>query len=267
MASSKSFLIIGAGNFGISTALELISKDSSAIITLVDHGPIPNPRAASHDINKIVRPDYADPLYMRIMLEAMKIWQESELYSPHYYQSGMIRADNTGFNDGCIESFKSLGHEVLGGYISVKEAKSRWRGVLEHANFEGIEHCYYNPVSGWGDAVGALGAATKAALGRGVKYRSEGVNTLIIDQRRVCTGVLLLNGERLEADTILLCTGPRTALLLAESAPNDSEIQAGRKLIATGAVCYAAKLNPRVWGKYSGAPVVKNGLPHTHGML
>jgi sarcosine oxidase/L-pipecolate oxidase len=261
----KSFIIVGAGNFGSATALELIRKYPSASITLVDDGPFPNPRAASHDVNKIVRPDYADPLYMKIMMPAMELWRSDPLYAPYYHETGMIRADDTGFNDGCLESFKILGHSVLGGYLSVEELRKNWGGVFKNAKLEEASHCYFNPAAGWGDASSALKAVTEAAIDAGVEYCSSAVQKLIIDTNKSCKGVLLGNGEALFADNVVLCTGARTALLLAESAPKDKDIQAGNRLIATGAVSYAAKLNPAQHERYKGAPVFKNGLSDAHG--
>ena len=49
-------LVIGAGMFGVTAALEL--KKRGHEVTLIDPGPLPHPEASSTDISKVVRPDY-----------------------------------------------------------------------------------------------------------------------------------------------------------------------------------------------------------------
>ncbi|KAI0021323.1 sarcosine oxidase [Xylariomycetidae sp. FL0641] len=67
-----SYLILGAGVFGTSTALHLATTHPTAQITLVDRSPrgAPARPAASWDWNKVVRADYRDPVYCRLALEA-----------------------------------------------------------------------------------------------------------------------------------------------------------------------------------------------------
>jgi len=64
-STQQSYLIVGAGVFGASTALYLRQSDPSAIVTLLDQTSFPNPSAASHDLNKIIRADYDDIFYMK----------------------------------------------------------------------------------------------------------------------------------------------------------------------------------------------------------
>lgn len=68
-------LIIGAGTFGTSTAFHLAQryKDPSRI-TIIDQCPSPPALAAAIDINRIIRTDYASPLYMNLAFEAIHDW-------------------------------------------------------------------------------------------------------------------------------------------------------------------------------------------------
>jgi sarcosine oxidase/L-pipecolate oxidase len=263
---SGSFLIVGAGNFGAATALALINSNPAAKVTIVDSCPFPNPRAASHDINKIIRPDYADSAYTRLMLEAMPLWRSSPLYSQFYHETGMLRVDPSGFSEGCLESYKSLGAEASATWLTVDEVKSKWRNALGGANFEGVEKCFWSPQSGWADADRALAAVTQAAIDHGVSYRAEAVRKLII-RGGVCTGVKLEGGQEMNADCIVMCAGARTAPLLAESAPRDEKIQAGKRVIATGAVSFFVRLDGRERDRFKDVPVVKNCLKHTKGKM
>ena len=73
LPAQPSFLLIGAGCFGASTALYLKRSNPSAHVTLLDRTPFPCPTAAAHDINKIIRAEYEDLSYMKLALEAQAL--------------------------------------------------------------------------------------------------------------------------------------------------------------------------------------------------
>ena len=59
------FLVLGAGIFGIATAIELRKRNYS--VAVLNPGKIPHPLAESTDISKIVRMEYGTDLeYMEI---------------------------------------------------------------------------------------------------------------------------------------------------------------------------------------------------------
>src|ERR1700760_2886098 len=72
--SSNTYIIVGAGVFGASTALHLKRTKPLAKVILIDSLQ-PNPAAASFDLNKIIRADYRDIFYMKLALEAQNKWQ------------------------------------------------------------------------------------------------------------------------------------------------------------------------------------------------
>lgn len=59
-STQESYVIVGAGIFGTSTALHLAKAFPSASITLIDRTPFPCPLAASYDYQKVVRADYGN---------------------------------------------------------------------------------------------------------------------------------------------------------------------------------------------------------------
>ena len=69
-SSTQSYLIVGAGVFGVSTAYHLIQKYPHASVTLVDRDAYDADSrvAASWDWNKVVRADYDDLVYCRLLL-------------------------------------------------------------------------------------------------------------------------------------------------------------------------------------------------------
>lgn len=66
-AKDDSILIVGAGVFGLSTALHL-ARDGYTNITVLDRATVPSQYSAGHDLNKIVRAEYEDPFYTELAL-------------------------------------------------------------------------------------------------------------------------------------------------------------------------------------------------------
>ena len=59
---SQSIIVVGAGIFGVTAAIEL--RRWGYAVSLFDPGPLPHPHAASTDISKVIRMDYgADEIY------------------------------------------------------------------------------------------------------------------------------------------------------------------------------------------------------------
>ena len=70
---SRSVIVVGAGVFGIPTALELRRRGWN--VTMLGPGPIPHPLAASTDISKVIRMEYGpDVSYMRLAETARAGW-------------------------------------------------------------------------------------------------------------------------------------------------------------------------------------------------
>jgi sarcosine oxidase / L-pipecolate oxidase len=67
LAKDQNILIVGAGVFGLSTALHL-AQDGYKNITVIDRECIPSPFSAGNDLNKIVRAEYVDPFYTELAL-------------------------------------------------------------------------------------------------------------------------------------------------------------------------------------------------------
>lgn len=63
-----SVIIVGAGAFGLSTALHLL-RDGYTDVTVLERGDeIPSRYSAANDINKIIRAEYEDPFYRDLTL-------------------------------------------------------------------------------------------------------------------------------------------------------------------------------------------------------
>lgn len=260
-----SYLIIGAGNFGAATALTLARRGEASKITLVDTAAFPNPRAASHDVNKIVRDDYPDKLYMRMLVKAMPKWRSDSLYSPFYHEVGMLRADASNFGVESMAAYRDLGVANDSHFLPVDEVRRRWNGAFATANFDGLDTVLYNPTVGYAEADKALGTVVREAVDQGVDYVLGVVSRLNLGPSGECTGATLESGESLRADKVLLATGARTAALLAQSAPDKRHLHAGERVVATGAVSFYARLFGEQKDRLARIPVLKNCLAQVKG--
>ncbi|KAH1487929.1 hypothetical protein KXX06_003669, partial [Aspergillus fumigatus] len=74
MNKNDSVIIIGAGAFGLSTALRL-AQDGYTSITVLDRCMPPVPDGSSNDISRVIRFDYGDPVYAQIAKEAYDQWK------------------------------------------------------------------------------------------------------------------------------------------------------------------------------------------------
>jgi sarcosine oxidase/L-pipecolate oxidase len=68
VSKSDSIIIVGAGAFGLSTALHLCAAGFTDITVLDKDSEVPSRFSAANDINKIVRVEYEDPFYTDLTL-------------------------------------------------------------------------------------------------------------------------------------------------------------------------------------------------------
>ncbi|KAI4242851.1 MAG: hypothetical protein LQ352_007153 [Teloschistes flavicans] len=234
------YLIVGGGVFGASTAFHLSQQKPSASIVLIDRTPFPCPIAASHDINKAVRADYGDMFYCKLGLKTLERWRTDPLFKKYFHQSGMITITNGPESLGrkIIDNFKTLNASYEAEVFGPEEMKTRFEGIFANTDYSHVEEIYYNPLSGWAEAARAVEATTKAAIDGGVRYIEASISKLLLADG-VCTGVRTTKGETYHADRVILSTGAYTAKLLADTAPDEPGLHAGRRITAA-AVCEAA---------------------------
>ncbi|KAI9711544.1 MAG: hypothetical protein M1820_002108 [Bogoriella megaspora] len=226
-------LIVGAGIFGSSTAYHLsVSNTTKQKIVVIDSGPIPPAAAASTDINKILRADYTNELYMRLALEAIEQWRNWEFLEPCYHGSGRVTLNPKGddFLERTRKNFKAvLGKDptedlslrkligsqeedrILGASAGREE---KWRRMFTGTNLEGFDSAYWNPIGGWCDADLATAAMMQEAQKNGVSYIPAAVDKLLLGQDSI-RGVKTKDGQEHTANKILLATGAWTSSLMS----------------------------------------------------
>ncbi|KAK2831936.1 hypothetical protein FQN49_007021 [Arthroderma sp. PD_2] len=270
----SSYLIVGAGCFGASTALHLARSNpaSASRITLVDRTPFPCPSAAAHDLNKIIRSEYTDVFYMRLALEAMGVWKSDPVFSPYYHKTGILFATTREHASRIVENYTTVAAEegsstapVPVETVAPETASSRFDGIFSDADWDGVETCLWNADAGWGDAENALRSVISSAIALGVRYLPLAVDRLLFDQTGGCLGARTVTGLDLHAQYVILCTGASTAKLLADSAPGSPVLQIGGRMTAAAAIMGAYRVPVDQMGNFKSAPIVVKAVGDTPG--
>ena len=264
--ATKSYIIVGGGVFGTSTAYHLSKAHPEASVVLLDRSPsFPCPLAASYDFNKIVRADYGSLFYCELALKARELWTKDPLYQPFYHKSGLVNLDESDLGRRILKNYETLKEETGSEIIGPDEMKTRYDGLFADTDYRGVKDIFINPTSGWAEATSAVRQVMEAAVGNGVKYIEGDVETLIFDRNGDCTGVKTTSGEVLSADTLILSTGAGTAKLLADSAPSRKNLQVEHRITASAVVTGVVRLNEQQMERFKNAPVFIHGVGEVQG--
>ncbi|KAH8423951.1 NAD(P)/FAD-dependent oxidoreductase [Aspergillus melleus] len=253
--SSKlnSIVIIGAGVFGLSTALEL-SERGYTNITVFDRRLPPVPDGSSVDVSRIIRPDYADVFYARMGLDAMKGWNAE--YAQFFHRSGLLCAQSKGstehsYLDQSKQNLESLGASVTIQTFQGNEATERHPGI--HGDLSDMQG-YWNTECGWADAEGSITHLAQKCSQAGISFltgKCGTVNNLIIktgSTKSRVVGVRTAAGTSVSADTVILATGAWTPYL----------IDTGNRTISTGQPVAFVQLTPEEAKEMQNCPVMIN---------
>ncbi|KAG9496360.1 hypothetical protein J7337_012947 [Fusarium musae] len=218
----SSILIIGAGTFGISTAYHL-AKRGYTNITCIDRHPWPSLDSAGHDLNKVMRTEYDEPLYTRLALEALDAWRDPEWHDV-FFETGRITT-TTGdkkaesFLEKSYENLKKAGKadnlELISGRDEIVKRVPQLKNAVGIENWKGL----YNSLGGWVHARKALEKWAFKSEHMGVKFVSGLGGTMTgleLDAYGSMTGIRVASDEVLHADHYILSTGAASPQLLPE---------------------------------------------------
>ncbi|PSN61673.1 FAD dependent oxidoreductase [Corynespora cassiicola Philippines] len=270
MAAVKpSYLIIGAGVFGVSTAYHLIRKYPDASITLVDRDAFDADSrvAASWDWNKVVRADYDDIDYCRLALESQDVFKNDPLFKPYFHETGIFWICRSDYAQDVIDNYKKLGRTAELSAVPIEEARKLYGGMFDDADYTGVKEVLVNKTSGWGAAGDCLVAVTRKAIELGVKYVQADVTTLTFDVDGSCSGIRTAAGRYYRATHTLLCTGAFTPKLLEWSAETSGKnsLRAGDRIVAGGITTGMAQLDASNFDTYEKMPVGVQGYTAATG--
>jgi sarcosine oxidase/L-pipecolate oxidase len=205
VAKDEPIVIIGAGLFGLSTALEL-KKRGYLHVTVLDRFLPPVPDGSSVDISRVIRVEYADPLYGQMAREALEGWQTK--YSKHFHTSGFVMLGPPG-GESYVSKAKEETEKVGGRLIQFNNAdKLRDHYPSIQAKLEGLE-AYLNPAGGWADAESSIRQLSNECSSLGVSFilgPRGTVHSLKYEHGRV-VGVNVAQGPSISASLVVLATG------------------------------------------------------------
>ncbi|EXJ57363.1 hypothetical protein A1O7_07710 [Cladophialophora yegresii CBS 114405] len=227
-------LIVGAGVFGLSTALSLLHNPTynGTRITIIDSSPtLPNPSGSSVDANRIVRADYAHKPYAQLALQAQELWRDRSENAwggeGRYHEPGFVLtavADQDAYLAGALANVRSLAQEDKRGRIDLRKIQElHGRDEIRRATgYEGVsgDHGYANFNSGWANAEACVAHALRRIRTEGgdrVNIRPHTrVQSLLVSAAAAmeCMGVKLATGEQIHADLTVLAAGAWTPSLV-----------------------------------------------------
>lgn len=216
MASSSDFLVVGAGIFGVTTALELHSRGYR--VTLIDPGPLPHPLAASTDVSKVVRMEYGTiRQYTHMVLRAIDgfhRWNE-EFGETLYHETGVLMVAKAPMSERpFLESSYSLLIEE-GQKPERLDAAEITRRFPAWSTGEYVDG-FYHARGGYAESGRVVGKLAEKASAVGVTVCPGQTAEELLTRGNRVQGVRTRQGETFSADHTVLAAGPWTPWLLPE---------------------------------------------------
>ncbi|MBI3881793.1 MAG: FAD-dependent oxidoreductase [Verrucomicrobia bacterium] len=219
MNATRSLLIVGAGEFGLTAALELRRRGWA--VTLVDAGTIPRDTAASTDISKVVRCDYgADEQHIALGEAALAGWHvwNRQWGAPLYHEDGFLVLAREAMKPGGFEH-ESLAKLTARGHRLERLDSSALRKNFPAWAAEKYPDGYFNPRGGWAESGKVIARLVAQAKAEGVIVRESVACVRMIESGSRVTGIVTPAGEELRAELVLVAAGAWTPTLLPELQP------------------------------------------------
>lgn len=263
----RDILIVGAGVFGLSTALSLLSRPAydASRITIIDSALVlPNPVGSSVDASRIIRADYASIYYAKLACLAQEHWRDQTPTGwggeGRYSETGFVLTGDKGqeaYVSSAMHNVQDLARAGLPMDISkIQELKNR-EEIRKAAGLPGVsgDTGYANWNSGWADAEKSVAHAIQRIQNHSnakdrisIKPGYEVARLMFSPDSGQCTGVTCKDGTSFTADLTILATGAWT--------PSLFNLQ--NRCLATGQVIAYLELTQEEQNYLENTPVVIN---------
>ena len=215
------FLILGAGIFGITAAIELRQREHS--VGILNPGCIPHPLAASTDISKVVRMEYgSDRQYFEMVEESIDGWHAwNELFGEMlYHETGFLLLCREPMEQGRQsferESFRLLQEKNYQPQrLDASLIARQFPGVGEGQYVDG----FYNPKAGFAESGRVVERLTDYARQLGVAVYEEQTAFRLVESAGRIEGVETREGQSFSAGHVVVCAGAYTSLLVPDLKP------------------------------------------------
>lgn len=223
------FVIVGAGTFGLWTALHL-RRMGAEVLVVDQHGPA-NSRATSGGETRGVRSSYGDrehgPIWTRWAKESIgrwKAWDEEvgDALAPLFYTTGdlILRPEMEPYLRRTTSQWDDLGAEYE--WLEIDEVNRRWPVI----NTEGMTLALYEPEAGVVRARRAIETVAQAFTREGGEIRIARVTPGRVANGRL-EGVVADDGELITGGTYAFACGPWLSKVLPEVMGNRLSISMG----------------------------------------
>jgi glycine/D-amino acid oxidase-like deaminating enzyme len=212
-------LVVGAGIFGITTALEM--KARGYHVAVLDPGPVPHPLAASTDISKVVRMEYgADEAYMELGEQAYLGWLQwnRESNEKLFHDVGVAMLTRVPMAPGEFEyeSYRLLQkREHTPVRLTEETISQRFPAWKPGAFVDGFFHAQ----GGYVESGRVVAALVRQAQAKGVILSTGHMVEALIKEGQHVKGVRTRAGDLFYAEHVVVASGAWTPLLVPELAP------------------------------------------------
>ncbi|KAA8642964.1 hypothetical protein EYZ11_007251 [Aspergillus tanneri] len=260
MDKSQRIVIIGAGVFGLSTALRLVEEGYQSV-TVLDRAVPPVPDGSSVDISRVIRFDYGDAVYARIAKEAFDLWKTPE-YNEAFHQTPCMWVTQEASNgiqtvQPRAQEYSRKTRDVLTamgqtwhGLHSAEDARRQFptlSGPLASPGF----YAFYNEAAGWADAGLAIARLASRCSAAGVSFVT-GKNGQVVEFEKAADGLITAvrtaSGSRVVGDRFIVATGAWTASL----------VPAWNSMIAAAQIVGYLRLTPEEMAQLRDLPIYFN---------
>ncbi|MFT5168568.1 MAG: glycine/D-amino acid oxidase-like deaminating enzyme [Saprospiraceae bacterium] len=215
------FLIIGAGIFGVCTAIELRKKNYS--VAILNPDSIPHPLAASTDISKIIRMEYgSDVEYMDMAIESLDIWRTwNELLGEKiFHETGFLLTTSTPLEEN-RKSFDSASYFNLlqKGFTPERlnnETPGKRYSAFRNANYT---DGFFHAKGGYAESGRAVELLANYARSLGVEIHEGQTAETLCPRNGKIERVTTKEGANFSVGQVIVCAGNFTHYLVPDLQP------------------------------------------------
>src|SRR5262245_37455066 len=210
----RSVVVVGAGVFGVTSALELRRRRWD--VALLDPGPLPHPDASSTDISKAIRMDYgADELYAALAEEAIAGWERwnQRWGEALYHEDGVVFLSSGTLRPGGFEhdSFELLRRR---GQRLERLDSRRLRARFPAWSAERYAQGYFNPRGGWAESGRVVARLLDEAAQAGVEIHTGVTFARLVEDGIRVKGFVSRDGSVFVSHQLVVAAGTWTPALL-----------------------------------------------------
>ncbi len=199
--------IVGGGIMGLCAAWAL--QTHGCTVTVMEQGPLPNPRGSSVDSQRVIRRPYGPAIgYMRMVGQAYRAWDDlwADLGRQLFVRKGTLIGSRGGAG-WVTESVRAMRADNLPfETLTCADMESR----RPHIRTDGFEGGYFLADGGLLLADQIVGALADYVITRGATILTE-TSVASVDTARAM--VVLDRGDEVRADAVIIAAGPWVARL------------------------------------------------------